>query len=345
MKRLTVIVCIAGVLPAQAHAGEKWEIQPVQIGYESVRYSRGIATVQLEQRDGVVQITPLPLDHGRMSFAIAVYNDGLYPANFDIGNVMPAYHGLAVSVLTRSKLQSMAKRRAFWTKFGLAMLGGVAAGLSASQRNTYHSTYVTPRGTYRSWYSVPSAAGQFQAAVITAGTAASIVMVQRQLDQTVAALGEQIVQLTTVDPGESYAGRIVMDKVPLKERDEPITLTVRWNDEDYLFAFRVVRSGTPQPVFTNLRRASDLTDFSKDVPASQVLPADVASASALTSAPAAAAREVPASVVSASAKPVREKISAFPAAGARVAQAVPAADQAPPTEVRHGAVVCVTCRR
>lgn len=248
-------------MPNSANAEPKWLIQPIQTGQEAVRYDKGVPTVDLEMTDGVVQITPLPFDHGSLVFGIAVYNDADRPANIGIENVHVSYGDKAVPVFSKDDLVRKAKSRAAWSQIGLALVGGLAAAGAASQRDHYRSTFVTPRGTYRSYWSAPSTAGQLQSTALIAGTGVGIAAIQSQLDRTVEGLGDQVVQLTTVDPGESYAGKVVLDKIKPQSFPSRVTVLVDWNGERYPFTFQIAKTGTPAPAFSTLVRKSDLTDF------------------------------------------------------------------------------------
>ena len=151
--------------------------------------------------------------------------------------------------MTVETLEKKAKSRAAWAQVALAMAGGLSAAAAASQRDTYHSTFVTPRGTYRSYYSAPSSFGQIQAAASIAAAGVGIAAVQNRLDKTLDALGSQIIQLTTVDPDDSYAGTIVFEKVKLTKLPMQVTMTVDWNGRQYPFSFQVAKPGTPAPAF------------------------------------------------------------------------------------------------
>lgn len=246
-----VALMLAVVWSSPALSGELL-VQPIQVGRETVRYLQGVATVDLQGKRGAVQITPLPFDHGGLSFSIAVLNDGQLPTNIDIDAFRINANTQYLTVFSKDKLVKKAQSRAMWTQIGLAALGGVAAGVAASQRDTYRSTLYTPRGTYRAVYSGPSAAGQFQAAAIGVGTGVAIAGVQNRLDQTRAALGNNIVQLTTVDPGEGYAGQIIVEKIKAPKYPQRVDIVVHWNDEDYAFAFQAAKEGTPAPRFAAL---------------------------------------------------------------------------------------------
>lgn len=260
MNRIAAAFAMLAV-PTSAMAEPNWVVQPIQTGGQTVRYYKGVPTVGLELKDGVVQVTPMPFDHGSLVFGIAVYNDSFGPSNFGIENVAATYGPAAVRVFTKDELVKKAKNRAFWSQFGLAMLGGMAAGAAASQRDYYTSRWITPRGTYRSWYSAPSIAGQYEAAAITGATVFGIATIQNQLDRTVALLGDDVLQITTVDPGESYGGRAVVAKISPKAFPAQVNLTVNWNGEAYPFSFQIAKPGTAAPVFTALTQRNDLIDF------------------------------------------------------------------------------------
>lgn len=252
------LACVSLAVPAHAAPPE---VQPVQVGYETVRYQQGVPTLDLPQRWGSVQVRPLPMDHGSLAFAVAVYNGGRDPEVIDIGNFHAESAGQSLEVFSVDQLKGKAKRRAVWSKVGLALLGGVAAAAAASQRDTYRSTWHTPYGTYRGYYSAPSTAGQIQATAIGVGTGVGLARIQENLDRTRAALGNEVVQATTVDPGHSYAGKIVLGKIKEADLPQRVDLTVSWNGEVYPFAFQLAKAGTPAPVFETVAEPSAPASF------------------------------------------------------------------------------------
>ena len=225
-------------------------VQPVQVGAETVRYVQGTATVDLRQARGVVQISPLPLDHGSLAFSVAVFNGSDRPVNIDLGNFSAQAGTQQLALLSADQLVSKAKNRATWRKIGIALVAGIGAGAAASQRDTYYSSVHTRFGSAYSYYSAPSLAGQLQADLIMAGAAYSLVKVQDQLDRTRAAIGNTVVQTTTLNPGDSYAGKIILEKVRELRLPQQVRVTVVWNGEAYPFAFQVAKQGTPAPQFT-----------------------------------------------------------------------------------------------
>ncbi|MEL0209320.1 MAG: hypothetical protein VW891_01760, partial [Novosphingobium sp.] len=197
-----------------------------------------------------------------------------------------------LAVYSVDQLIGKAKSRARWKQIGVGLLGGLAASAAASQRDTYYGSLHTPHGSYFSTYSAPSAVGQLQATALAAGTGYSIAVIQSNLDSTREALGETVIQTTTLDPGQSYAGKIVLQKVTSTKRPERVSIVVNWNGEQYPFAFQLAKPGTPSPAFTAIAPAA-----ARPFPARPTL----ATATALVSQTAAQAPSKPAPPVAANA--------------------------------------------
>lgn len=255
MRNLRFVLAFAAVAAPMipAHAGSPVLIQAIQTGEESVRYYKGKATLDLHQQLGSVQVSPFTIDRGSLVFTVAVFNRAGAPVNVGIENVAATVDGNTYKVMTVEELIKKAQDKARWQQIGLAFLGGLAA-YSASQPATYRSTYRSPWGTstYTSRYYSPYAA--YRAAEIGAETSFAIGAVQDQLDRTTDALGENVMQLTTVDPGSSYAGKVVLAKLRDKRLPKRVRLTVSMNGETYPFEFQVVKMGTPAPAFTTIYR-------------------------------------------------------------------------------------------
>lgn len=255
LQRIAAFAAMAS-LAVPAGAAPKVVIHPVQVGAETARFDQGMVMLDLERERGAVQIMPLGLDHDSVTFDVIVFNDGDAPVNFDITNIDAGVTTQKLGVFSKDELVAKAENRAMWSQIGMAVLAGAAAAAAANQRDHYRTTLYTPRGVYRAYSSGPSASGQAAAAVSVAGGAVAIASIQNRLDQTRAQLNGEIVQLTTVDPGTSYGGRIVLHKIKDKKLPQTLRVVVRWNDEEYPFEFMVAKRGTPAPAFKTLT-ASD----------------------------------------------------------------------------------------
>lgn len=243
-RRFLSMMVIACTISSPAVAQRRVNFEPVAADGTTVRYLQGTPTVDQRRERGAIQVTPLGVDHGRLTFGVWALNLGTASDNFGVEDIQAGINGQSTVVLTRDRLDQMARNRAMWSAIAVAVIAGAAAASAASARDTTTATTYTPRGTYRTVISSPSTAGQIAAAGAVAGGAYTINNIQGQLDATRAALADEIVQTTTVDPEDSYGGRIVIEKVRGRAGSYPQTvrLVINFNGEDYPFEFRVTRA-------------------------------------------------------------------------------------------------------
>lgn len=235
------------VLATPASAGEPFQVHGLIVGNEGARYVKGVPTLDLQQQRGAIQLRSLGFHNNRPAFAIAFFNAGPEPVNIGIEDIHVSANGTTLTVFSEKELERQAKHKAWWTQFGLALLGGVAAGAAASQRDYSHGTITGPYGTYTIHTSYPSLAGQLRADRIEGQTSYNIAAVQYQLDRTLELLDNHVVQKTTVDPGSSYAGLIILDKLKTGKPPYELRLDVDWNGERYPFAYVLERPGKAIP--------------------------------------------------------------------------------------------------
>jgi hypothetical protein len=228
-------------------------LQPVPVGRETMRFDHGIVTLDLQGRGAAVQVTPRGQQHGSWVFDVAVLNTGTLPVNFSRDNISVATGTLPVALLTPQQLVHKAKKRAFWRAMAVAAVSGIAAGVMASQGASYKTrtnwSAGGSRGSFRSVTTGPSLFGQLQAAQLSQDSRFAIAAIQLQLDRTRQDIGDRAVELTTVDPGTSYGGQIVLDKLKPGALPQQVAITVAWNGEIFPFAFQLAPAGTPQQAF------------------------------------------------------------------------------------------------
>jgi hypothetical protein len=281
MRKSLVSVLVMVTLSSQALAGTALLPQPFQVGEETARYDQGIPTVLLEQKNGAVQITPLPMDHGSIAFTVVVYNDGAAPANFDVSDIRAEAGAQRVTAMTADRLEGAAKNRAIWSQIGVAVLAGAAAVAVSSAHTNYtdYSRFRTPRGTY-SWASRyrDNSLGVLGATVAAGAGVAGVVTIQQRLDATVAMLNDQVVQRTTIDPEASYGGRVVLGKIKAGKSSQDVRVAVNWNGEVYRFGLHVPRRGE---TFSNAMRAESTSRAARrSVAAGEAEPGTITPASA-----------------------------------------------------------------
>src|SRR6185369_15218780 len=163
--------CALLVLASPAWAGKPFDVHGLIVGNEGARYVKGIPTLDLQQHRGAIQLRCLGFYNNRPIFAIGFYNAGLEPVNIGLEDIHSSVSGDPLTVFPVEELERQAKHKAWWTQFGMALLGGVSAGLASSRRDHAYGTITGPYGTYSIHTSYPSLAGQLQADRITTDTA------------------------------------------------------------------------------------------------------------------------------------------------------------------------------
>jgi hypothetical protein len=256
--RMYVAAATLALFAAQVSAAPKIDVQGLILGDEGARYVKGVPTLDLQQQGGGVQLRFLGWDHSNAVFAIGFFNSGPEPVNVGIENLHASAGGKPLRIYTVDELTRQAKSRATWSKIGLAFLGGLGAAAAANQRSTYHGTITGPYGGMYSYSgSYPSLYGQLQADRISANTATNMSIIQYQLDATISAIGDRVLQTTTVDPGTSFGGLIVVQKLDYGKVPLEFRLDVDWNGERYPFGYLLLRKGHTVPTAYAGRLASN----------------------------------------------------------------------------------------
>lgn len=236
MKRIAILasVTLAYAAPAQA----KIVIKPIAESSQVIRFDQGVPTIEedLPDQKAAVRVVPLPgLDHGSLTFKVAVYNKSAEPMNVGVENITFTHGALTLPVFTKDQLASKAKNRAMWSQIGYAALAGVAA--AAQSNNTTVTTYAPSGRVYRTVIQRPGLSDG-QIATVAAGGGA-IALSQIGLNKTLEALDDEIIQTTTLDPESGYGGRIVCSKLKKAKVGDIVALAVEVNGERHLFRFRV----------------------------------------------------------------------------------------------------------
>jgi hypothetical protein len=230
-----------------AAAEPRIDIHGLVEGPQAARFVKGVPTIDLPLQKGAVQVRPLGFDHNDTVFAVAVFNAGAEPANIALEDMHAIANGNPIRIWTGQDLARQAKNRAIWAELGIAFLSATGSALAATQRNTYHGSFVTPNGMYSYSSSYPSVAGQLQANAIMANSVMAMATIQQRLDFALANIDENVIQRTTVDPGMSYGAIVVVNKVDYRRAPFELQLTVDWNGERYPFAFLLTKTGQAAP--------------------------------------------------------------------------------------------------
>ena len=244
--RPLVFLPLVGLPTVSVHAETPVILYPVPIGSETAHYERGTPTVSYDMPRGSVQIRPLPVEDGRVAFSVAVFNKSVRAANFGTENISATINGSPASIPTYDQLVSAAEAKARGAKVGTALLAGVIAGVAstASNEGTYYRRYGGPRHGYVEaihWHD--DRTGRAGATAAAASGAMVIRGIDDKLDYTLDELGGQALRTTTIDPGASFGGMIIVSGVSRNVPYANIRLAIYFDGVRYPFAFRLAPVG------------------------------------------------------------------------------------------------------
>jgi hypothetical protein len=237
MKSTAIAALCVGL--AVSGCATSYSITPMPGDGQTVRYVSGRPTIYAEGAHSAVQVTALdPNEKGRLVYSVAVQNRSEESDNIGVEDVSLTAAGAPVRVFTVPELERMAKNDATTAAVLIALAGGVSAA-AAAQSPTSTSTTTTPYGTYRT-ETTNRALQSLQVAAVSAGTAASLRDVSSGLDATLNDLGANVLQTTTVDPGDSFGGQIIGDRVEIP-KGAPLNteLTIRFAGDEYRVSFGI----------------------------------------------------------------------------------------------------------
>lgn len=246
-KRFAVFAFVTALMPAAGFAQDR-VLQPVQSEGVLGRYVGGSVALTSRKAGGVVQVMPIGLDHDGLTFIVTVFNDGHRPSEINTQAIGVKVAEQPIRVFMREEVMAKERDRAERRQMLAGFTGAVLSAALAAQRDTYRSTVVTPRGTYRSTITAPSVSGQIGAQRATERAADRYVEIDQQLSLTLAALAQELFKRTTLDPGESYAGRLVTERVKSKKgKIAPVEVTVDWNGDRHIFWLQIAQYGIAAP--------------------------------------------------------------------------------------------------
>ncbi|GBH32160.1 hypothetical protein MBESOW_P4343 [Sphingobium xenophagum] len=269
---IAVATALLASVSTIANAAPAMTLYPQQIGAETARYQHGSATISLKSPTATVEIRPLPVEDGRAAFSIAIFNHDGRPANLGMENITAVVNGIPTPVPTYAQLAEAAERKARQAKIGTALFAGVLAGVAstASNQGSYYRHVRGPRGGFtQAIHWQDDTPGVIGATAAVAGGAMVIGGIDRKLDYTLDQLGTQILQTTTIDPGSSFGGMVILPIDRDAGHPADIRVNVAFDGRVYAFGFRLTRSGigVPAPVPAAARA---------DAPGVQALPVDLA---------------------------------------------------------------------
>ena len=146
--------------------------------------------------------------------------------------------GKPVQVFTGSEFGASGESQSCLAGGSNGILAGAGAAVAANNNaySTTNGSIYTPRGGVFTYTATTYDPGVAAAGAAAAGVATGIglVSVRNSLDQTIASVRGNVLQMTTVEPGASVGGEIVSD-VDRDKYPQRITLSVNWQGDTHFF--------------------------------------------------------------------------------------------------------------
>jgi hypothetical protein len=245
--KLSPVAVLISASALVAGCATNYTVSPIADSSQQIRYEQGTPTTYSEKKFGAVQVTALGINSDkRPVFGVAAFNKEAMPSNFGVENMSLAEaDGTQDKIFTSGDLIHEAKVQAEWAEVGTVLAGAAAAyGATQSAYSTTRGTAFTPYGpvSYSSRTYDPAVAYAGSAAAGVA-TGASLEAIKNSLDHTIEAVRGNVLQTTTIEPGNSYGGNVVADSLSSSTYPQDIELHISWNGNEHVFKF-VVAKGT-----------------------------------------------------------------------------------------------------
>ena len=231
-------------------------MEPLAGEGQEVRYQRGQGYVVSVAPSSVVLAEPRDQEYAvsqRVAFVVRIENHGEAPIEVGEHSVAASVDGDVAQVIPATQLAAEARRDAAWAAVAVA-LAGAANQYNASQAGTTTFSGTSSAHAYGSGGSA-TAYGSFSGTVQNDGvryaaqadasrqTAAQMAAVEARRDAELASIRDGVLQRTTLGPGESAQGVVVVE-LPRRPKEAPeYALEVQVGAERHRFRFRELRAG------------------------------------------------------------------------------------------------------
>lgn len=236
-------------------------VDPVVSNDQERIYRDGVPAV-ISKKGLVVMAAPAVVvreSKDQPKFVVSVANTTNSNFDLDTTNFKVAVDGKPLKVFTHAEVESDIKSKQAWSAFAVA-LGGAMQAASAQQAasnsystgtyqsktqgnfnaygrsNIYGNYNSSTSGTYSGWTYNP-AAGQAAANAVNAQTNSQLSMLQQQGQAALNEAARSMLKITTVAPGTSYGGQIVLATFDVPESGANLELTVSVAGEEHIFQF------------------------------------------------------------------------------------------------------------
>jgi hypothetical protein len=253
IRRLSLSVLLIASLAGCASMAR---IEPLAGDGQQVRYQRGQGYVVSVAPSSVVIAEPRDAEYPvtrRVAFVVRIENYG--EATIEVGehSIGASADGVPAAVIPANQLAAEARRAAAWAAAAVAV-AGAANQYNASQAGTTTYSGTSSAYAYGSGGSA-QAYGSFRGTVTDDGarhaaqaqasreTAAQMAAVEARREAELATIRDSVLQRTTLAPGESTQGVVVVEVSRPPKGAPEYALELRIGADTHRFRFRELREG------------------------------------------------------------------------------------------------------
>lgn len=209
-------------------------------------YRSGIPSL-MSQKKHTVMISPEATTRrnaSRPAFILSITNQSASSIEVDTTSVAASREGKSMKVFSFTEIQAEIRRQQAVSAFLVGLSGAMQASAAQQQASysQYGGTYRSGSygGTYSGWSYNP-AAGQAAANAVNAQTQQNLAAIRQQGEGALAAAANTLLQRTTVLPGTSYGGKVLLANTTV-EKGKPVELVIDIDLVDEVHTFRFIES-------------------------------------------------------------------------------------------------------
>jgi hypothetical protein len=211
MKTLYIALALSVSTPAMA---ADYLAVPTPAQEDTLTYFKGVASIERKTEFGSIRITSIGEETGKPAFVIEITNVSEASVNFGTENISATIVGQKKPTLVYSAadIQRMVESKAAWAAALTSLSGALAT-------NTSRATACGYRGCYTATIRTPDYFAR-------ANASRQINAIYENSADRVDELKNSYLQTTTVEPGQSYGGRVALSKPKVKQWPASLSLTV-----------------------------------------------------------------------------------------------------------------------
>ena len=256
-------LAVLSVAAALAGCATEVRVDPVVLDNQEQIYRDGVPAI-ISRKGLVVMAAPVTVvreGKDKPKFIVSVANTSQTKFDLDTANFSASVDGKDLKVYTHQEVASDIKSKQAWAAFAVAMGGAMQAASAqraastaynsgnyntstqgsfnayGSNSNTFGNYNSNTNGTYSGWTYNP-AAGQAAASAVNVQTNSNIASLQQQGKAALDEASQTMLKMTTVTPGSSHGGQIVLATFDVPETGAMLDLKVLVSGEEHLFRFK-----------------------------------------------------------------------------------------------------------